>query len=680
MMEDHWDACLQTFADSGTHIAFNLAKNQFASSTRSSISLIDLSSGSCTLKLEAADRVRNLDCSRDGKWLACATKFGIQCWDLSTGLTQSTTSWQEKLGDIKRIEFSPTEATLAVGSSIFGPAEYNTCFVSVCSVLDGTLIRTIQYEGSMVGIKHSSNGDCIVTFAPQVQIWNIKTGDEKIIDRWADSLDFSSDGNRVAIVNAETGALEFWNSETWLPEMEPGLLAQTERRLDYDYSPRYLHVVFSSDGNCFATAFDTNYRPSTHFIHIRRTSNGEILRTFSGLTGMIRSLSFSPDGGQLGSASIEGTVQLWNVHTSANGDISKAGHRHGVRHIQISPDGKWFISGSQDSILVWDIAGTRLYALDQQKPDGAIAISPNSDKFSSVVDRRPGGENTLKVWDKASGRSLAELSDNSAGLRSICFSPDGTMIAAGTTLEVKIWRIADESCLWMKKGFDTADRHDTHIHRRGTMAVAFSPDGKSFATGYHFPDHEIKMWSLSDGNCTQSIKMWDLEDGDWIHRSKWDEDEYYSLESLAFSEDGEMLASDTRECQIVLWDVKNGTCWRTLNLLSSRGYYFQEAPFCSVSLSDSGQLIVTDRGTMFFPNASCDSSSTKQNAVHLRGPGLMDADWITWDGHNVLWVPPAYRPSSSAVRDRTVIIGCNSGQVLVFTFKPGFKPFARDAV
>jgi WD40 repeat protein len=213
------------------------------------------------------------------------------------------------------------------------------------------------------------------------------------------------------------------------------------------------------------------------------------------------------------------------------------------------------------------------------------------------------------------------------------------------------------------------------------MVVAFSPDGNSFATGTHFPDHEIKVWSLSDGNCTQRIKVWSLSDRNWTRRIKLDAYQYRNFESLAFSEDGEMLASNSIYGQTRLWDINNGTCWRILDFPYTPGYHFQAPSFRSISLCDDGQLIVTDRGTMFFPNASGDSSSsTRQNAVHLRGPGLMKDDWITWDDHNVLWVPPAYRPLSSAVRDRTVIIGCNSGQVLVFTFKPEFKPFTRDAV
>ena len=689
VMEQHWDACLQTFANSGTRIAFNLVKNQFASSTSSTIRFTDLSSGSCTHQLETAGYIAALACSRDGKWLACVTKVGVQCWDLSTGQTQSTISWQEKLGHITDIEFSPTGATLAVGSTLYSATEiYNPCFVSVFGVHDGALVRTIKYKGYMAGIKYSPNGECIVTFSPRVQIWNVKAvGGNFAVDRRARSLDISSDGIRVAIVNAETRLLELWNCTTKLPKIEREVPDQNERKLMLDL-PEYHSVVFSPDGDRFAAAFATSNGPVTHFIHIRRTSDGEILQTFSGLSARICSLSFSPDGGQLGSASTDGTVKLWNVHTSANGDTSKAGQCHGVRHIQISPDGKWFVSGSRVSILVWDIVGTCLYAMEQETSNTAIAISPKSDKFSSVADAGVNGDTTLKVWDKATGGCVAELSDENYELRSTCFSPDGTMIAAATDFRVKIWRIADASCLWVKEKIETDDTDDTDdrdTYIPSTMAVAFSPSGRSFATAKHFPGHEIKVWNLSDGSCTQIIKL-DIDEHTDIYRLSYDVNGFrrrrlaelrlHDFESFDFSEDGDTLVSTDLYGQTFLWNIDNGTCWRILDFPSGSGY--REEPFFrSMSLSDDGQLIVTDRATMFFPNTSDDSSSSvDQTSVSLYGPGVLNNDWITWDGHNVLWIPPAYRPSSSAVSDRTVIIGCHSGQVLVFTFKPDFKPFA----
>ncbi|KAK3947905.1 hypothetical protein QBC32DRAFT_223198, partial [Pseudoneurospora amorphoporcata] len=42
--------------------------------------------------------------------------------------------------------------------------------------------------------------------------------------------------------------------------------------------------------------------------------------------------------------------------------------------------------------------------------------------------------------------------------------------------------------------------------------------------------------------------------------------------------------------------------------------------------------------------------------------------WITYQGKNLLWLPPEYRPSSSAISGTVLSIGSSSGRVLFFTF------------
>ncbi|KAK3690560.1 hypothetical protein B0T22DRAFT_463845 [Podospora appendiculata] len=45
-----------------------------------------------------------------------------------------------------------------------------------------------------------------------------------------------------------------------------------------------------------------------------------------------------------------------------------------------------------------------------------------------------------------------------------------------------------------------------------------------------------------------------------------------------------------------------------------------------------------------------------------------DQSWITCNGKNVLWVPPEYRPTCSAVQGQMISIGCASGRVFTIGF------------
>jgi hypothetical protein len=77
-------------------------------------------------------------------------------------------------------------------------------------------------------------------------------------------------------------------------------------------------------------------------------------------------------------------------------------------------------------------------------------------------------------------------------------------------------------------------------------------------------------------------------------------------------------------------------------------------------------------------------SPSQAEAPRFRGCGLNpNKSWITWNGNNVLWLPPDYRPSASAASailpsipssvllstTATVALGCSSGRVLVFSIK-----------
>ena len=98
--------------------------------------------------------------------------------------------------------------------------------------------------------------------------------------------------------------------------------------------------------------------------------------TLPGHQGQIHSVTFSPDGRTLASASGDRTIKLWNIATGKE-QCTFRGHTNQVRVVIFTRDGQCLISGSSDeTIKLWDVqAGQCLKTLQSDRPYEGMNIT-----------------------------------------------------------------------------------------------------------------------------------------------------------------------------------------------------------------------------------------------------------------------------------------------------------------
>ena len=352
-----------------------------------------------------------------------------------------------------------------------------------------------------------------------------------------------------------------------------------------------LGLAHSPNGDLVATAGTINH------IHVWRTTDGQLDKLIHRRPpAWVWSLAYSPDGRYLASGENGSQCRIWDVMTGACLKVLDLPETfHMTYAIAFSFDGKTLAIGSNHpNILLYDLTTDQIRLLQgHQQGIAALAFSPNS-QFLASGSR----DNTVRLWEVATGHSRQEWDAHRAMVRAVAFSPDSTwLVSGGDDCITRRWHLETGKSLGIFEG-----------HHQAVCDLCISPDGQTLTSSSEdgtircwditrehclktLQGHKAAIWALglsSDGKTLVSssldrqIKIWDVASGNNLHTIVGYTDYAYGL---AFSPDGQTLAAGSSNSLVRLWDWQTATCTHTLQ--GHRNWVWQTA------WSPNGQLLAS---------------------------------------------------------------------------------------
>ena len=306
-----------------------------------------------------------------------------------------------------------------------------------------------------------------------------------------------------------------------------------------------------------------------------RTLNECLFERFASFDGRLAlSRDYKPDH----------APQLWNLETGECLRTLK-GHTNSVSSMDVTPDGRLAVSGSQDhTVRVWDLeTGVCLRTLEGHLGRmGRTIITPDGRRAVSVDISDHGQECMIQVWDLETGACLRTVEEHLREVTSVQPTQDGRRAVSSSYDDMlRVWDLETMACLRVLDGFSVV-----RITPDGRRAISSSDDYSMRRTVSGGDDNSgpwylVKMW---DGRPWKLVRVWDLESGECLHTLNGHS---AFIRTVSVTPDGRLGVTASDDKTVRVWDLEMGTCLRILEGHSSEVRYMGVTPDGRLAVSAS---------------------------------------------------------------------------------------------
>lgn len=406
--------------------------------------------------------------SNGRRLVSCSDDGTICVWDPETGRVVDT--WNTPRLYVRCIAMS---ADGQQGALAFG---YKQSRIQLLSMVTGELGPVLESTGDITCIAFSPNGQWIASSGKDntIIMWDISSG--QLVSSFSAHVNkitactFSPDSLQIASGDS-SGSLRLWDVNT------------NDNISTFDSQPLVggaLFVAFASDGR--------------HILSCRRR---QCLEQWDFLTGALIPLpyemmvgvctfSISPNGSQLATGCLDGSIELWGGHTYT-AERTLLGHTEAIVKLAYSPCDRWLVSCDMSgTVRLWDLHN--LYDRGKIVETGPgysifkdVVFSPTRQEFSVISDM------LVRQYDPQKQNLSAHVHkihlDNP--MYPFDYSKDGQRLVFSSCLQSHSVHVSGPE----------SERRDFELkgHDQEVLCAAFSPCDSRILTGSR--DKTVRLWS-----------------------------------------------------------------------------------------------------------------------------------------------------------------------------------------
>ena len=254
-----------------------------------------------------------------------------------------------------------------------------------------------------------------------------------------------------------------------------------------------------------------------------------------------------------------------------------------------------------------------------------VAFSPAGKTLAACMRTWDGGEGkdeeVVKLYDLTTLRELLRFRSaedfpdrRNPGHRytnrvhALAYAPNGQTLATGDDTTVSLWDA------------QTGHRRTNLVTKDVVLALAFAPDGKELAASFTRPDPYV--YNLATGHPRLTLR------GDGVNKIGYT----YTIRSIAYSPDGQRVATASLDRAVRLYDAADG---RKLWTAAAPG------PVFSVAFAPDGKTIAAGTAASQPTTTDCavrlyDAATGHEQAALMRHPTQVCALAFTPDGKSLV--------------------------------------------